>query len=230
MRLVVFYYCIFILGLAGNCAFSQVNDTVTVPHQKRSIKPTTDFDQRFSSIRDTRVNIWGQRFGILINEKFKIGVGGYFLNDKLKNKIIYEGDSYIKRNLTFATAYIEPFLIRKTYYEFSIPFEAGFGKAHSRIFNSETNSFIVSEKNFFFPSGTGLSLSLKFPAIRGFKPLSWIGINFLAGYRYDFFESIFKTDFDGPFFSISGAIFLDRISDDYKAHKEKKKEKVGNQP
>lgn len=226
MGLKSFYFIVFIFCVGNHGLFSQTKDTVSIPRKKISIKPTTDFDQRFSIIRDKQVSIWGQRIGILINEKFKVGVGGYFLNDRLKSVKVYQDgtpESYLNRNLTFGTMYIEPFFLRKTYYEFSIVIEAGLGRSYYEAYDSKTDNFIGSDKNLFFPTGAGLSLSLKLPATYHIKPLRWIGINFLAGYRYDLFESVFQTDYDGLFYSISGALFLDRISDDYKEWKRKKR-------
>lgn len=102
-----------------------------------------------------------------------------------------------------------------------MPFEAGVGRTVLRYFNVESNAQEKTEYNYFLPTGLGLSLSLKLPPGERFKPFRWVGINFLAGYRYDLDERVFNTDYDGAFWSVSGAIFLDRILDDYKAWRKK---------
>ncbi|MFI5148185.1 MAG: hypothetical protein ACHQRM_00515 [Bacteroidia bacterium] len=202
------------------------SDTASLPvHHSWSIKPTTDFDQRFSFIRNNAVNIWGQRGGILLNERLKLGVGAYYMDDtRINRRVTYANAShYVKQSLLFGTAYIEPYLIRKKYWELSIPFEIGFGKASSKVFETSTDLFLRSTSRDFLPTGAGLSLSFKLPALPDFKPLSWIGINFLAGYRYCLLQNVYKTDYDGAFWSISGAIFLDRVFDDCRAWKRKRK-------
>jgi hypothetical protein len=205
----------------------QHGDSTSLLHHT-TIKPTTDFDQRFSFIRNNPVNIWGQRGGILINDWLKVGVGGYFMNDTRINikRQGFQGNvtkRYLKQSLLFGTGYVEPFLIRRTYWEISIPVEAGYGKASSSFYRTSNDVFIRSNSKDFIPAGAGLSFSFKLPALPNFKPLSWIGINLLAGYRYCLLQNVYKTDYDGAFWSISGAIFLDRISDDCKAWKRKKK-------
>ena len=189
----------------------------SIQARKHSVKPAFDFDQRFSLLGPEFVNIWGARAGLLVNDKFKIGFGLYFLGEFNKNKKVpldITTPTYAKRNLYFGTLYFEPFIFKRKYWELSLPIEAGFGKSIFRTFDSNTNVNTKNESTFFIPSGGGLSLSLKLPAILGWRPSRWIGINFLAGYRYDFKEKYFGTNFDGAFWSVSGAIFLDRIADD----------------
>jgi hypothetical protein len=211
--------------------FSQ--DSIPKIH-KNTYKPAFDFDQRFSFIRKKEVNIWGSRFGVLINDKFKVGFGAYFLKDKLKSIAIDSGGQplyYAKRNLYFGTLYFERFLFRYKFLEFSIPIEAGGGKSVFQVYNDSNDVRVNRTVKFFLPTGVGLSLSIKLPPIGRFKPTRWFGINFLAGYRYcvfqgqleNIFPHRFETDYNGLFWSISGAIFLDRFSDDYKAWHQKRK-------
>jgi hypothetical protein len=205
-------------GWSQSCA-----DTVKPKPRHITIKPTTDFDQRFSFIRSQSVNIWGQRGGILLNDWLKLGVGGYYMDDtRLNSNRPSNGAAethYSKTSLIFGTAYIEPFLLRRKYWELSVPVEAGYGKADSKVYAETGDISLRASSRNFVPTGAGLSLSLKFPPIGRFLPTSWVGINFLAGYRYCPLASIYKTNYDGAFWSISGALFLDRISDDYKAWK-----------
>jgi hypothetical protein len=210
----------------GTDTLKPVKDT-TVCKRHTTIKPTTDFDQRFSFIRNYSVNIWGQRGGILLNDEWKFGVGAYYMDDTRMSAQSSSGvvnpNRYVKQNLIFGTAYFEPYLLRRTYWELSVPFELGYGKAGSSVYESSNDELIHARTKDFIPTGAGLSLSLKFPPIGRFKPTSWIGINFLAGYRYCLLENVFKTDYDGAFWSISGALFLDRVFDDVRAWKNKRK-------
>ena len=220
----IFFFFFLLFGLENS--YSQKTDTAAVNKKHFSLKPSFDFDQRFSFIRTRIVNIWGERVGIIINDEFKTGVGGYFLSDLHKGTSLgVDGNPlyYAKRNLAFGTAYFEPFLFRRDLWEFSIPFELGYGKSHFNIYQWATDNFVESHTADFFPSGVGLSLSLKAPEIRHLKPLRWVGINGLIGYRVCLLENVFKTDYDGPFWSISGTIFLDRAVDDIKEWKQKRR-------
>jgi hypothetical protein len=225
------FFCYILFFLNNYTVYSQVQakDTSKIEHKKNTFKPTTDFDQRFSFIRGSQVSIWGQKVGILINEKIKVGVGGYFLKDKLQGARLYNSSTpnfYVERNLQYGNIYIEPFLFRKSWWELSIPFEAGFGETHLHDYAVSNDVLIASGVKLFFPTGVGLSLSLKLPPGENWKPFRWVGINFLAGYRYDLDEHVYNTDYDGAFWSISGAIFLDRVFDDYKSWRKKRKEET----
>jgi hypothetical protein len=234
-RIILFLSCIFIsLQL-----FSQDSLSV-IPARKNTCKPAFDFDQRFSFITKREVNIWGVRAGLLVNEKFKVGIGTYYSNGKLESYTIdstgstsYNG----KRNLYFGTVYFEPFIFRFRFIEFSVPFELGAGKSVFRVYNDINGNQVSRIANYFIPTGAGLSLSLKLPPIGRFKPTRWFGINFLAGYRYcafqgkleNIFPHRFETDYNGLFWSVSGAIFLDRFSDDCKEwHKKRQTIKAQN--
>ncbi|HXC03520.1 MAG TPA: hypothetical protein VNZ86_02135 [Bacteroidia bacterium] len=204
-------------------------DSTRIRHRRTTTwKPTTDFDQRFSFIHNQSVNIWGQRGGVLINDEWKTGIGVYYMNDTkmLSRQIAATGGAarhYLTQSLLFGTGYIEPFLLRKKYWELSVPVEFGYGQSAAKIYQSSDDAFVRSTSRVFLPAGAGLSLSLKLPALPHFKPLSWVGINFLAGYRYCLLQNSYKTDYDGAFWSISGAIFLDRVSDDWKLWKRNRK-------
>lgn len=213
-----------------SCA--QLSDSVA--HKKYTFKPAFDFDQRFSFIRKKEVNIWGIRAGVLVNDKFKVGMGAYFLNDHLKS---YAVDStgtslyHATRDLYFGTVYYEHFLFRFKFVEFSVPLEAGGGKSVFLVYDNATGMQLDRQVKFFLPTGAGLSLSFKLPPIGRFKPTRWLGINFLAGYRYcllqgqleNLFPHRFETDYNGWFWSISGAVFLDRVTDDYKEWHQKRR-------
>ena len=223
------FFTLNFLGTAYYCS-AQVVDSLfnkmdTIKTRDKKYAPAFDLDQRFSFIRDQSVNIWGYREGVIINGKFKTGIGEYFLLDKLKSKkldVNGEPLTYGKRSLIFGTVYFEPFLWRKKYWEMSIPIELGFGRSYFKVYDTQTNTFMGSTTTYFIPSGGGLSLSFKLPAVLGWRPTRWVGINFLAGYRYDFLERYFGTNYDGAYWSISGAIFLDRIQDDIRYWKKKK--------
>lgn len=202
----------------------------TTGHKKliRSIKPAFDIDQRFSFIHNSPVNILGARAGIVVNENLKVGFGGYFLSNKLRSKTIDQSGTpfyFAKRDVYYGTFYFEPFLLRREYWELSIPLEIGFGRSYFKVYNGN-NIFLGQDVKDFFPTGAGLSLSVKLPGFFGLKAFRWFGINFLAGYRYSILASSFKTDYDGMFWSISPAIFFDRMFDDCRYWKSQKRERT----
>lgn len=225
---------VFFFVLLFNSSFAQKADSLKkdsaqiIVKKKSMFAPSVDFDQRFSTIRGRTVNIWGERAGVILYDKVKIGIGGYFLRTHFNGIIIGTTDYknwYGTRDMIFATAYVEPFLFRKKYWELSFPFEFGYGNVKYKIYDSNTETFVKTINKPFFPGGGNISLSFKMPAFFNVKPFTWVGINFLAGYRYDFFEALYGTHLDGYYWSVSGAIFLDRAVNDIRDWKKNTKER-----
>ena len=201
------------------------------PHKKLSLKPTTDFDQRFSFLDKEDVNIWGYRIGVVVNDKFKTGIGGYFLNQDttvVKTDALGRPTSKLQRKLYFGTVYYEPFLFRKKLVEMSLVFEIGYGKAVLDSANSKRNGtrpptiVYVEDKQDFIPAGVGISLNFKIPEIKHLHFLTYIGINAMTGLRKTIFESDLKNNFDGWYWSVGSAIFIDKMFADAKANKQRR--------
>ena len=213
--------------------FGQSLDTIyKKPHKKISLKPTTDYDQRFSVLENQDVNIWGYRIGVVVNDKFKTGIGGYYLNQDttiLKRNSLGKPTSKLQRKLYFGTIYFEPFLFRKRLVEMSLVFEIGYGRAvldttkTVRIGTRPATEVIIQEKQDFVPAGMGISFNFKVPDIKHLHFLTYIGINAMTGLRKTVFESDLRSNFDGWYWSIGGAIFIDKIFADAKAKKLRKK-------
>ncbi len=235
MRIVLFFFFIFSIVILSEVEACSQSDSAKA--KNISLKPSFDFDQRFSFIRGSSVNIWGERIGILVNEKFKVGIGGYYLSDQLKYKKVDSLGNpfyYGNRHLYFGTVYYEKFLLRRNLWELSVPVEIGFGKSYFDVYKTYTNALVLRTIKDFVPVGTGISLSFKCPPVFGIKPFRWLGINGLIGYRYDLgtlaaneglLPSNYSTAYNGMFWSISGTIFLDRMVDDIKDWKKKRRER-----
>ena len=93
-------------------------DSLPPKGKKLTLKPAGDFDQRFSFLENQPVSIWGYRVGVLVNDKYKTGIGGYFLEQNItgelrlrRNVLYYEQ----KKKMYFGTVYFEPYLIRKKF-------------------------------------------------------------------------------------------------------------------
>ena len=119
---------LFTFWVSASC-FSQ--DSLKLhPH---SIKPTTDFDQRFYYVPGDEQNVWGYRIGVLINDQYKLGIGGYYMNEKSDATVppspiarTSAGTQTNHHQLYIGTIYYEPFLLRRNLWELSIVFESGY--------------------------------------------------------------------------------------------------------
>ena len=216
-----------------NLKILAAQDSVVVPppRQKLNLKPTTDFDQRFSFLDKEDVNIWGYRVGVVVNDKFKMGIGGYFLNQDttiVKTDALGRPTSKLQRKLYFGTVYYEPFLFRKKLVEMSLVFEIGYGTAILDSANSKRNGnrpatiVSVEDKQDFVPAGVGISFNFKIPEIKHLHFLTYIGINAMTGLRKTIFESDLKNNFDGWYWSVGSAIFIDKMFADAKSNRQRR--------
>lgn len=221
--------CILLLFLPGLSRSCPIDSDTTIeksfsvfpathPIIKRTgfvIKPTGDFDQRFVYIGTNPISIWGYRLGVLVNDQYKLGIGGYFYNQiEEAGKIDKNGvaEIGIKKHASFGTLYFEPYLLRKKRWELSAVLEGGYGKLYTdSIFVQREPSNATKTTRSIFPVGAGISANLILPDIRGFHFLTYLGLNGMVGIR--------KTPGEGAgglYWSISSAIFIDRIFTDIK--------------
>lgn len=116
-------------------------------------------------------------------------------------------------------------------------FEIGYGKAtidsFSVVKKYSTAGKLISDltttntgKETIIPIGTGFTLNLIIPDIKGLHFLTYMGLNCILGIRTVIVDSDFKQSYDGVFWSIGSAIFIDRIFTDIT----KKKKKVTPMP
>lgn len=77
---------ILLLNLFLLIGLLHAQDSAIAKHKKRTLKPAGDFDQRFSFVENQPVSIWGYRVGFLVNDKYKTGIGGYFLDQNISGE------------------------------------------------------------------------------------------------------------------------------------------------
>ncbi len=198
---------------------ARVMKTDSIPKKKKlSLKPAGDFDQRFSFIDKEGVSIWGYRIGLSVNDKYKVGIGGYFLKQESAGiKLDATGIpiNQLTKSLYYGTIYYEPFLFRRKRWEMSMVFEIGYGKAELDSTNKIRGRFLTkSEKQDFIPAGMGYSVNLIMPDIKGLHFLTYLGLNGMIGLRKAVFNSDLKYNYDGWYWSIGSAVFLDKIISD----------------
>ncbi len=186
-----------------------------------------DFDQRFYLLRDVKQNIWGYRGGPYINNKFKCGIGLYYGNNSyfLKPTSLWATDLDITSafNLQLKQAglslYAEPVFYIGKYSEWSLVSEVAYFKNNYYIQKSIGSSENI--RSTYIPASVGISTNLKFGKNLKLPILRWVGLNIMAGYRFDLYESATSLNMEGVHLSISSALFLDKIWHDLTALKKK---------
>ncbi len=207
----------------------------SLKNQKKSLKPTGDFDQRFSFINNKEVNIWGYRIGALVNDRYKVGIGFYTLKANFDSNITrlrrVTNISQVNQTLYYGTVYIEPYLIRRKRWEMSMIFEVGYGNAIIDSVNirnitgprPSTTKRYTTRREPFIPVGMGLSFNLIIPDKKGLHFLTYFGLNGLIGIRRVILDGNFNENYNGLYWSIGTAIYIDRIFSDIKKKRESKK-------
>jgi len=210
---------------AIQAAVSQ-NGTVSAHH---SIKPTTDFDQRFYYTTGEIQNVWGYRAGVLINDKWKLGIGGYYMNKTTDIGTAAttfsrtSTDPYtLHQKLYLGTVYYEPYLYRRNLWETSIVLETGYGRTVNYTTDKTPGTATPANNSLIIPAGLGLSVNLKLPALFHVQFFRWIGINAMVGYRTAIYQQDKQYNYNGAYWSLSGAIFLDRMFEDFNAWKKQR--------
>ncbi len=197
----------------------------------KKVRFIAELDQRFFYFKDRRqplfsnsTNVWGGRAGFLLPSNIKVGAGYYFSNHDVDEP--WDGHQSIRRRFHYGTAYVEPYFYRRKYWELSAPIEVGVGSVTYQFFG-EDDSPLRTVRTTIVPLSVGISVSLKSPAFFGFKPLRWFGVNLITGYRYTLYDEAPTqlTTLNGLYYSISPAIFLDRIYADYEVWRKKNRQK-----
>lgn len=216
---------LFAILLFSSTLFAQTDSVpaVLIAKPKLTLKPTTDFDQRFSAINKEPVSIWGYRIGVFVNDQYKTGIGGYYLVQNLagvKTDINGNPLNKLKRQVAFGTIYLEPYVFRKPLLEMSLVLEAGYGRATLDSTNIIRNRVLTKElKEDFYPIGFGFSWNLRLPEQTHPKLLTYVGLNLMIGLRSTLTASVLRQNYQAFYWSIGGAVFLDRIYTDLRGKK-----------
>lgn len=219
----------FLFCLLASLALQDCFGQAEVPAPRHAVQPTTDFDQRFYYVNGEQQNVWGYRMGVLINEKYKLGIGGYYMNRKTDMKVTASPLNRttataitFHKELYLGTVYYEPYLLRKRLWEASLVFETGYGRTVNYTEEKNEHSPIDKNNAALVPAGAGLSLNFKPPVLFNLRCFRWIGINAMAGYRAAVYQQDKEYNYNGAYWSISGAIFLDKMVQDYHSWKRQK--------
>jgi hypothetical protein len=188
----------------------------------KKVRPQASIDNR-NGIGGTALNVSGLSAGILLNEKYSMGIGVYKVLTELKpipvtiknRQTIYNRNL----NLSYITGYFEFSIIDTRYWELGIPIELGVGGFNVTVKDSLKNKIIYQDKGGFIPIQIGLDLS--------FKPTKYFGLNLLGGYRDVLDKRIKKypnlLNFNGAFYSFGVNFYFHEIITDSKYYMKRKK-------
>jgi len=188
----------------------------------RLMRPQFRLDNRNFFFKGQTLNISGLDGGVLLKDKLRLTLGYYFLSSTLTSysKMI-DGVKY-DRHLKLEYGSINTEIIYKNvrYFSLGMPLEFNLGNNVLRYNNSESGELESKKSGFVVMTDFGLSAT--------FKPIRWIGLKVILGYRKTVFNVVNDFRFDGLFTSIGLNIDFREIIKDVRMFNLKKKYKKGN--
>jgi hypothetical protein len=182
----------------------------------KKFRPFLAIDNRASFIRDNPVNFKGLQLGIILYENHTMGFGFYNINQNSKKQVrTIDNSRTINQYLTlnYTTTFYSYAFIEKKYFEINLPVEIGFGRYRIQVEDSATGKMISDKSAGIVPIGAGVELVI--------KPIRWIGISSMGGYRYVRENS--RINFNGWYYSIGLWIDIRQIYRDIKFYGFQKK-------
>jgi hypothetical protein len=181
------------------------------------VRPQFRVDNRNIFIKNQVLTINGLDAGVLLKDKLRLTLGYYWLNKKLSeyNKTI--GDIRYEReiNLKYVSLNSE-FIYKNTrFFSLGMPLEIGLGGNTLRYVDSTGMQGPGGKSGFLVITDFGLSVT--------FKPIRWIGLKGVVGYRKTVFNQVKDFDFDGLFTSIGLNLDIREVVKDVQMFRLKKK-------
>lgn len=220
---------LFLLFFTTSALFAQkklnkkqfIQDSIEIM-RTRMIRPQLRVDNRITLHKRQSLTMNGFDAGVLLKEKLRLTVGYYTLKDDLNAYSSYVDGTEIRRfiQLRYGSINTEYFYLNTRFLSLGLPLDFGFGNTRLEYLNMGSNETFGRESGFVFLTDFGLS------AI--YKPIRWIGVKGVAGYRKFIINPVEGFNFDGFFISIGLNVDLREIIKDISMYKLKNKYKRGN--
>lgn len=186
------------------------------------VRPQFRFDNRVTYSEGQALSIRGFDAGVLLSEKLRITLGYYSMQDQLrKYDAVIENEAHARLiELKYGALNTEFIYYDTRFLSLGTPLELGIG------INKFIHRNIPAEQSYLIESG--LIAFVNFGLTATFKPLRFIGLKGMIGYRKVAWNEVKGYNLDGPFTGIGLNIDLHALTSDYKMYRLKKRYKRGN--
>lgn len=184
----------------------------------KKIRPWIAIDQRNSWIRNTKglqripVTINGLQLGVILKEKHTVGLGFYSMNGTSQKPVkISDGNNkitYQELLLKYTMLNYQYVIVDTRFFELGVPLEVGIGHYVYNLRDSSQTALLWREEGPVKLTGGGVTMVV--------KPLKWIGLRGMAGYRIVAFNKRTNLNFNGFYYSYGIWIDLRQIYRDIK--------------
>jgi hypothetical protein len=198
-----------------------IKDSIAIV-QRGIVRPQLRLDNRVTLHKKQSLTMNGIDAGVLLKEKLRLTVGFYHLSDHLNAYSTIVDGAEVRRiiKLNYGSFNTEYFYLNTRFISLGLPLDFGFGTTELSYRNTSNNEVFGRE--------SGLVLLTDFGLSAIFKPIRWIGVKGVAGYRKLLINPIKGFNFDGFFMSIGLNLDLREIIKDVSLYRLKKKYKRGN--
>jgi hypothetical protein len=185
------------------------------------VRPQFRIDNRNIFIKGQVLTINGVDAGVLLKEKLRLTLGYYSLNNKLSAYKKTIDDIQYDRQIKLKYGSINTEFIYKNtrFFSLGMPLELGLGSNSLHYVDSLGRQAADKQSGFLIVSDFGLSAT--------FKPIRWLGLKGVLGYRKTVFNQVKDFDFDGLFTSIGINVDIREITKDIQMYRLKKKYRKG---
>jgi hypothetical protein len=183
------------------------------------VRPQFRIDNRNIFIKKQVLTINGVDAGVLLKEKLRLTLGYYWLNNQLSAYTQTIDNVQYQREIRLKYGSLNTEFIYKNTRFFSLgtPMELGIGGNSLHYVDSTGMQAVDKQSGFLLITDFGLSVT--------FKPIRWLGLKGVVGYRKTVFNQVKDFDFDGLFTSIGINLDIREITKDIQMYKLKKKYK-----
>ncbi|MEO6305053.1 MAG: hypothetical protein ABIP51_17985 [Bacteroidia bacterium] len=157
----------------------------------KKLRPYANIDSRNSFVTNNLTNLSGFQLGVIVNEYHTFGFGLYTLTKFSKSNTPFSAISSFNR-FGYVNVFYEYFLLNRRYLEIDLPFEVGVGGFQAQLRDTLATG-LTNISKWFVPLGAGVKFIV--------KPVRWIGISSMIGYRYIPYKQNL-IDYDGLYYSL----------------------------
>lgn len=186
------------------------------------VRPQFKFDNRVAFYEKQTLTITGFDIGVLLSDKLRFTLGYYKMNERLKFFDEIKDGQEFGRFIQMNYGSINTELIYKDtrFFSLGMPLEIAIGVNSFQDKNITTDEVISSESG-------GLAF-VNFGMSGTFKPMRFLGLKAIVGYRKVAFNEVDDFKFDGAFTSIGLNIDIYAVVTDVKMYRLQKKYHRGN--
>lgn len=186
------------------------------------VRPQLKFDNRINFYGDQGLPITGFDAGVLLSNKLRVTLGYYNMNNSLKNQAYSRNDTSFGTLIHLEYGSLNTELIYKDtrFFSLGMPLEIGAGVNTFRDKNISSDKVITTR--------SGAILFVNFGLSGTFKPMRFLGLKGIVGYRKIAFNQVKDFSFDGLFTSIGLNVDVHAITTDIRMFRLKKRYHRGN--